>query len=327
MKFQFRNGIIAILVLSILLSPAITWAGEVRIEQLVQFLAIGTGTMTGTYFPLGKAFASIWSAGSDRLKVASQASNGSIENIRLMKSGDLNLAIAQSDIVLAALKGTGSFENDAWPDLKVLMALFPEVVQIIASENSGITSISQLKNRKIAVGSKGSGSAITSIELLANAGIAPSDYEPVFYSYDEAIQGMERGDCDAMIVIAGIPTKAVVELEKRIKITIVSFYPEEIAALTSTLPYLSAVSIPAGTYSTQTEKTETLALMALLVGSARLSDNLVYQLNGMIFDNLDYLQKVHERARDISLQTYMNSVPENTLHPGSLRFYQDRKQQ
>jgi hypothetical protein len=302
-----------------------TASASYKIDRLITFLALGTGATTGTYFPLGNAFANVWSTRLDRVSVMSHSTSGSVENIRLMSRHELDLAIAQSDIVASAIGGTGSFVGEPCAQLRVLMSLYPEVIQLVVVAGSDIQNVTQLRGRKVIVGAPGSGNAMTSLELLAACGIATSDFEPVYISYDEAIQAMERGDYDAAIVIAGIPTKMISELQHRVNVRILSFSPAEIASLTAALPYLSAQSLPAGTYAGQGEAVETIALMAMLVASSRLSDDLASSLCQTIFDNLDYLKRIHERARDVSLDTIMNGVPEGYVHPGALRFYKEHR--
>jgi len=297
-----------------------------KIDRLVTFLALGTGATTGTYFPLGNAFANVWSTRLDQASVMSHSTSGSIENIRLLRRQELDLAIAQSDIVASAIAGTGNFVGEPFSQLRVLMSLYPEVVQLVVLADSGVQNISDLRGRKVIVGAPGSGNAMTSLELMKASGIADGEFEPVYISYDEAIQAMERGDYDAAIVIAGIPTKMISELQRRVNVRILPFSPMEIASLTTALPYLSALSLPENTYTGQTEPVKTIALIAQLIASTRLSDDLASKLCQTIFDNLDYLKTIHERARDISLETFMDGVPEGYAHPGAVRFYKEHKQ-
>ncbi|NLF95367.1 MAG: TAXI family TRAP transporter solute-binding subunit [Candidatus Riflebacteria bacterium] len=303
-----------------------TGSATYKIDRLVTFLAMGTGATTGTYFPLGNAFANVWSTRVEQVSVMSHSTGGSIENIQLMRRRELDLAIAQSDVVAAAINGTGSFLGHPCPNLRVLMSLYPEVVQIVVLADSSIESITDLRGHKVIVGAPGSGNAITSLELMAASGIAKSDFEPVYISYDEALQAMERRDYDAAIVIAGTPTRMISELQLRVPVRILTLTPSETASLTSALPYLAAVNLPAATYHGQDKPVATVALMAMLIASSRLSDDVANSLCRGIFDNLEYLKTIHERARDVSLETIMKGIPPGYAHPGALRFYNSRKQ-
>lgn len=309
-----------------LFSPVFAQAnenGNLQIKRLYDFLALGTGATTGTYYPLGNAFANVWSTRMEKVSVMAHSTRGSVDNIELLRRKELSLGIAQSDIVLSAVKGTGSFAGNAYAELRVLTALFPEVVQIVVAKDSEIQSIEQLRGQKVVVGAPGSGNALTSLQLLENAGIGADQFEPVFLSYDEAIQAMERGEFAAAIIIAGVPTRVIKELQQRIGIRILSFSSNAIIDFTGKLPYLSHISIASGTYPDQKEKIETVALMALLVTNDRLADNLANRLLQSLFANLDYLKSIHDRAADISAANYLKGVPEGFLHPAAAKFFKE----
>lgn len=325
MKLNSIKKGVWLLAASMLVMPHLLFAvgGSFQIERMVTFLALGTGATTGTYFPLGNAFANVWTTGAGNISVMSHSTRGSVDNIQLLRRHELNLGIAQSDTVMSALNGTGSFSGDPYKELRVLMALYPEVVQVLVNADSDINEIGQLRNHRVIVGAPGSGNSLTSFEILAACGVAKDEFTPVYISYDEAIQSMERRDCDAAIIIAGIPTRAISELQLRIKTRMLTFPKQEIERLTAALPYLSPLSIAPGVYSAQPETVDTIALTAVLVADANLPENLAYQLIQGIFDNIGYLQKMHERACDISIETFLNGVPETAIHPGAQRFYSE----
>lgn len=322
MKQRFKKSI-GIFLMLMLLVGTINFAQTndgLKVRQIYQFIAMGTGATTGTYFPLGQAFANVWSARLEKVNIMALSTRGSLENIRMLQKRELDLAIAQSDIVISAVNGTGKFAGAPCADLKVLMALFPEVVQIVVLKSSSINSIEELKGKKIVVGAPGSGNALTAIELLGAAGLNLADFSPIYISYDEAIQPLERREYDAAFVVAGVPTKMISELHQRVPLKVLPFSAEEIERLQKALPYLSHIAIQPGTYAGMNNETQTLALMAMLVSSSRLSDDVVEQLLQTLFNNLDYLQQVHPRARDISTANFLKAVPEGRLHSGSARF-------
>ncbi|MGM0600653.1 MAG: TAXI family TRAP transporter solute-binding subunit [Candidatus Rifleibacteriota bacterium] len=295
------------------------------ITQLVNFIVLGTGSTTGTYYPLGRAFANMWSDKIEGLEVMAFSTRGSVDNLRLMQKRELNFAIAQGDITLSALKGTGNFANSPINELRVLMSLFPEVVQIVVHAESKIKSIDDLKGRRVVVGPQGSGNALTSVEILSARGIELDDFEPVYISYDESIQAMERKDCDAAIIIAGTPTQAVAEMGKRFQIRVLSFSAEEYQYLTKELEYLTLVDIDQNTYKNQNDRVDTLALMAMLVADSRMSDEMAYKLCKVIFSNLESLRQAHERAGDISVKTFTAGIPLQYLHPGAKKFLAEKQ--
>lgn len=299
---------------------------EIQINKIIDFLAFGTGSTTGTYFPLGNAFGNIWTQKSKTMNVMTHSTNGSYENIELLRNHEINIAIAQSDTVTAALSGTGKFSGRKFEDLKVLMALYPEVIQIVVPASSKIENLSDLKGRKINVGPKNSGNALTAVELLSALELPESDYTMINLSYDEAIQAMEKSECDATIIIAGIPTKAISELKKRIPIRIIDISLQTVVQTVNKLPYLSAFTISDDVYGVG-KSTSTVAVMALLIANKDLKEEMAYDLTRMIFENLDYLKLIHERARDLSIKNALRGIKAENLHPGSARYLNEAKSQ
>ena len=317
---------ILLLVMLIITGPVIAQEKDLNIEKIIDFFAFGTGSTTGTYFPLGNAFAHVWTQKSKSINVMTYSSNGSYENIELLRNHEVNLAIAQSDIVSEALNGKGKFVGRPFKDLKVLMALYPEVIQIVVSEKSDIKTLADLKNHRINVGAVNSGNALTAVEFLNELNIKENEYIKMNMSYDEAIQAMEKDECDATIIIAGIPTKVVSELKKRIAVRIIDIPLQTVAEAIQKLPYLSAFTIADDIYG-DNKQTSTLAVMALLVTNSDLKDELAYDLLKMLFDNLEYLKIIHERARDLSIKNALRGIKKEYLHPGAEKFLNEAKQQ
>ncbi len=326
-NYYLLKKYITLILMLFLTIPTFSQEKEYSIEKIIDFLAFGTGSTTGTYFPLGNAFANIWSQKSKRINVMTHSSHGSYENIELLRSHEINLAIAQSDTVSAAIDGKGKFEDRPYKDLRILMALYPEVIQIIvASESTNINKIEDLKGHTINVGPANSGNALTALELLEALNITTNDFNMVNMSYDEVIQAMEKHECDATIIIAGVPTKAVIELQKRIPIKILSVDFQTSIATTAKLKYLSCHTLSDDIYGFG-KSANTFAVMALLITNSDLTDNLAYDLVKMIFDNIDYLKIIHERARDISIKSALRGINEKYLHPGAEKYLNEAKEQ
>jgi TRAP transporter TAXI family solute receptor len=321
---HFTRYILLLSLLAISL-PCYSQEDDLRIEKIINFFAFGTGSTTGTYFPLGNAFAHVWTQKSKSINVMTYSSNGSYENIELLRNHEVNLAIAQSDIVAAALDGKGKFEGRPYKDLKVLMALYPEVIQIVVAESSDIKTLNDLKNHRINVGAVNSGNAVTAVEFLNALNIKEEDYIKVNMSYDEAIQAMEKNECDATIIIAGIPTKVLIEMKKRIPIRIIDIPLQTVAETIQKLPYLSAFTIADDIYGAN-KNTSTLAVMALLISNTDLKDELAYDLLQILFNNLDYLRIIHERARDLSIKNALRGVKKENLHKGAEKYLLEAKQ-
>jgi len=229
-----------------------------------------------------------------------------------------NLTIQEKELLLEeALK----FKDENFKELRAMLSLYPEVVQVITRADSSINSLMDLKGKRIILGSKGSGNSVTAITILRTLGIHEGEFEPAYLSYDEAIGGMEEKKYDAFFLVAGLPTKVVRELKSRIRVKILSFTDDEIKLVCGKLKYMSPIIIKAKTYLDQPIMVKTVALKALLITTTELSSKIVYRLLGVIFNNLSYLKKMHPRAGDISVKTYMEAIPKKFIHEGSLKFY------
>lgn len=321
MKAKFlKINILSIIIVIISSFPLNAQEKEYNIEKIVDFLAFGTGSTTGTYYPLGNAFANIWTQKSKKINVMTHSTNGSYENIELLRSHEINLAIAQSDIVADALEGKGKFINRPYKDLKILAALYPEVIQIVvASETTNINNINDLKGHSINVGPANSGNALTAIELLKTLGLNENDYQMINISYDEVIQAMEKNECDASIFIAGVPTKAVLELKKRLPIKILNIDDKTISSVTHNFKYLTSYTLYSDIYGIG-DRINTFAVMALLITNNDLKDELAYDLTKIIFENIEYLKIIHERAKDISIENAKKGIKTDYLHTGVLKY-------
>ena len=324
---NYKKNIISIIIMVFLSVPLLGQENELNIEKIIEFLAFGTGSTTGTYFPLGNAFANVWSQKSKKINVMTYSSHGSYENIELLRSHEINIAIAQSDTVAAAIEGKDKFQDRAYKDLRVLMALYPEVIQIVvASDCVDINNIEDLKGHTINVGPANSGNALTSIALLEALNISINDFNMVNLSYDEVIQAMEKHECDATIIIAGVPTKAVIELQKRLPIKIIGVDFQKSIGTTNKLTYLSSYTLSSDIYGFG-KTTNTFAVMALLISNTDLKENLAYDLVKMIFENIDYLKIIHERAKDISIKNALRGVDKKYLHPGAEKYLNEQNQE
>jgi hypothetical protein len=284
---------------------------------------MGTGSTTGTYYPLGTAFANVMTSRLKDVNVMAVSTSGSLENIKLLEEKELKLAIVQSDIFYYAKEGQGDFRDGKRTQLRGLLSLYPEAVQIIVPAESDITTVEQLRGRKVILGAKGSGNLKTALSFLSVYGMQETDFTPGYLSYDAAITAIENREYDAFFLVAGLPTKVLTELSDRTEVRILTFSPKDLQKICEKLTFLSPVVIPAKTYRNQKEKIETIALRALLVTTDNLPEKIAWQLLDVIFSNLDYLKRMHPRAGDISWESYLNAIPESQLHPGSARFYQE----
>ncbi len=296
-----------------------------KIKSHINFLPMGTVSTTGTFYPLGFACANIITFRNPGIDIMALSTKGSLNNIRLLKEREVKLAIVQSDIFFYAINKMKKFTDEDHSDLRALLSLFPEVVQIVLPADAKINSIKDLKGKRVILGSKGSGNLSTALAVLSCFDIDETNITPGYLSYDGAISSMENREFDAFFLVAGLPTKVYRELEKRMKLKILTLDTTEVKTICDKYNYFSSASIPAGTYEKYKQPVNTVALKALLIANTDLSDENAFNIVKTIFDNISYLKKMHPRAEDISFEFFKDAIPDGFLHKGSEKYYDQIK--
>ncbi|MCK5686977.1 TAXI family TRAP transporter solute-binding subunit, partial [bacterium] len=195
----------------------------------------------------GFACANIITSRNPGIDIMALSTKGSLNNIRLLKEREVKLAIVQSDIFFYAINKMKKFTDEDHSDLRALLSLFPEVVQIVLPADAKINSIKDLKGKRVILGSKGSGNLSTALAVLSCFDIDETNITPGYLSYDGAISSMENREFDAFFLVAGLPTKVYRELEKRMDLKILTLDTAEVKTICDKYNYFSSTSIPAGT--------------------------------------------------------------------------------
>ncbi|MBP3485616.1 MAG: TAXI family TRAP transporter solute-binding subunit, partial [Oscillospiraceae bacterium] len=180
-------------------------------ERAKEFITVGTGPTSGIYFPIGGAFATALKEYG--YQTSAEATNATGQNIQNILNGDCEIAIAMQDAVMQAYTGTGAYEGKGEAsDLRALMRLWPNYVQLVTTANTGIKSVEDLKGKRVGVGAANSGVEINARMILNAYGITYDDITPDYLAYGEAIDNMKNGQCDAVFVTSGLPNATVTEL-------------------------------------------------------------------------------------------------------------------
>ena len=286
-------------------------------------LAIATGGTTGTYYPLGGAFANIINDYVDGVTANSESTGASVENVNLLNDGEVDFAMVQNDISYYAYEGIEMFEaEEPMENLRGLATLYPETIQIVADAGAGIESVEDLAGKRVAVGAPGSGTEANARQILAAHGLTYDDLEPDYLSFGEASDNLKDGHVDAAFVTAGTPTAAITDLSTQHDVVLISISQEMIDEIISEYPYYAQVEIAAGTYRDQDEAVDAVAVMAMLTVRAELSEDLVYEITKALFENLGDLESAHARGADVSLEGALDGMSLE-LHPGTQRYFDE----
>lgn len=289
------------------------------------YISIATGGTAGTYYPLGGALAKIFNDNIEGVNANVQSTGASVENVGLISKGEAEISFIQNDITYYATTGTEAFEGkEKVTNLRGMAMIYPELVQIIATEESGIKTVEDLKGKKVAIGAPGSGVEANARQVLAVHGMTYDDLGKADYlSFNEAADQLKNKQIDAAFLTAGIPTSAVTEVGQTSKIVVVPIASDKIAKLNETYPFYTEVVIPANTYGGQSTDITTAAVMAMLVVSDKLEDDLVYKLTKEMFEKRQVIIDTHSRGNDIKLETALKGMPIE-LHPGAKRYYDEK---
>ncbi|MFK2913696.1 MULTISPECIES: TAXI family TRAP transporter solute-binding subunit [Pseudomonas] len=287
------------------------------------FINILTGGTSGVYYPVGVGISQIYSHGIEGSKTTVQATKASVENLNLLQAGRGELAFALGDSVADAWKGDA--EAGFKTPLKKLRAIagtYPNYIQIVASKESGITSLSDLKGKRISVGAPKSGTELNARAIFKAAGLTYQDMGKVEYlPYAESVELIKNRQLDATLQSSGLGQAAIRDLAATLPVVFVPI-PADVVTRIGNNAYQPA-TIPANTYDGQNADVSTAAINNILVTRADISDELAYQMTKLIFENLPRLVTAHAAAKDIQPENAAKNLP-IPLHPGAERYFKEK---
>jgi len=289
--------------------------------ETVSQVIIATGGTAGTYYPLGGGIANIISENTDT-EASAQTTGASVENMRLIAKDEVDLAFTQTDIADYALHGTEMFEAPV-ENLKAIASLYPETIQIVLPGDTDITTVADLKGKRVSVGAPGSGVEANAKQVLEIYGLTFEDLQAEHLSFGDSATKIQDGQLDAAFVTAGAPTSAITELSATKGVKILPLEQDKIDALIAKYPYYALDVIPSGTYSGQDAEVNTVAVKAMLVVRSTLAEEQVYNMTKALFENLDKLVTINKKAEAISLDTALDGVSLE-LHPGAAKYFEEQ---
>ncbi|MEH6403134.1 MAG: TAXI family TRAP transporter solute-binding subunit [Sneathiella sp.] len=309
---------------------------SVAVAQDVTFFRIGTGSTSGTYFPIGALIGAAitsppgsrdcedgGSCGVPGLIAAAQTTRGSIANIKGVLNGTLETGLAQSDIVYAAFHGQGAFEGNEQGEayLRVIANLYPESFHLVVRNGAGIETFSQLKGKRISIDLPGSGTRANAKTILKAYGITDKDYIPVEANPDKAVNLLKKDELDAFFFIAGYPAGAVAELADDGLIHLLPITGTVAGQIIHEHQFFSLSMIPANTYKGIGE-TQTLAVSTQWIVNAKTDADLVYGITRALWHprNRKMLDGGHAKGKLIRLETALKGIA-TPLHSGAEKFY------
>ena len=325
MKKLFSVCLLA--VLALVFSTSAGMAGMDSKERGKYFITVLTGPSSGIYFPIGGAFSSF--LGKLGYKTSATATGATAENINALNTNQGELAIAMADSVIQAVEAFGAYEGKPEAkNLRALMGLWPNVCQIVTTENSGIKKFEDLKGKRVGVGAPNSGVELNARMMFEAHGMSYKDVRIDYLSYGEAIDQMKNGLCDAAFVTSGLGNATIRELGVSHKVAFVPVEGEARVRLIKKYPFYIESVIPAATYGTA-QDTQTAAVMNIMLVDVKLPDEVVYDLLENIYSpaGLEAIGVSHAQAKThIKPETALRGIVGTSVpfHPGAVKFYTDK---
>jgi TRAP transporter TAXI family solute receptor len=302
---------------------ALTAAMTVNVAaHAVEFINVLTGGTSGVYYPMGVALSQIYGKALPDAKISVQATKASAENLNLLQTARGEIAFTLGDSLSDAWKGDeeAGFKVPL-KKLRTVAAIYPNYIQIVATADSGIKTLADLKGKRLAVGAPKSGTELNSRAILKAAGMSYKDLAKVEYlPFGESVELMKNRQLDASLISAGLGVAAIRDLATSVKMTIVTI-PADIAAKIGD-PAYEVATIPAKTYEGQTTEVATIKVQNFLVTHEGVSADTVYKMTKSMFDNLDTLHAAHAAAKAISKEAGPKNPPV-PLHPGAEKYYKE----
>lgn len=286
------------------------------------FINVLTGGTSGVYYPMGVALSKIYGDKIANTRPSVQATKASVENLVLLQQGRGEIAFTLGDSLDAAWKGDeeAGFKSPL-KKLRGITAIYPNYVQIVASKESGIKTLADLKGKRLSVGAPKSGTELNARAILGAAGIAYKDLGKIEYlPFAESVELMKNRQLDATLQSAGLGVASIRDLASSVEIVVVEV-PK--AVIDKAGPPFISTPIPANTYGGQTTDVNTAAVVNYLVTHDGVKEELVYQMTKNIFENLGELGSSHSAGKSIKLENALDGMPV-PLHPGAARYLKEK---
>ncbi|HEX6980117.1 MAG TPA: TAXI family TRAP transporter solute-binding subunit [Alphaproteobacteria bacterium] len=293
-----------------------------------KFVTIGTGGVTGVYYAAGGAICRL--VNKDRkshgIRCSVESTGGSVFNVNAIRSGEIDFGMSQSDVQYHALKGTGAFKDQgAYGDLRAVFSVHPEPFTVLARADANVKTFQDLKGKRVNVGNPGSGTRAAMEELLNALGWKMSDFSlAAELKADEHGAALCDNKIDAFFYGVGHPSANIQDPITVCGAKLVSITGPAVDKLVAERPYYAKVNIPGGLYAGNPEPTPTYGVLATLVASSRVSDDVVYNVVKAVFENFDEFKRLHPAFANLNPKDMIKNGNSAPLHNGAAKYYKEK---
>ncbi|MEM7073882.1 MAG: TAXI family TRAP transporter solute-binding subunit [Pseudomonadota bacterium] len=292
------------------------------------FITIGTGGVTGVYYPTGGAICRL--VNKDRkdhgVRCSVESTGGSVYNTRTIREGELDFGVVQSDVQSAAMEGVRAFENDEpYGELRAVFSVHPEPMHVMVRSDSGIESVMDMKGKRVNIGNPGSGTRVLAGVLMDAAGVSPDDFAlAAELKSSEQSAALCDGKLDAAIWAAGLPNGSSMEATSTCDIKLLDLTSSGMDKVLAENAAYAAAGIPGGMYPGNPEDVQSWGPKATFVTDASTPDEVVYVLVKAVFENFDDFKKLHPAFGRLTEEQMIKDGLSAPLHPGAEQYYKER---
>ncbi len=291
-------------------------------EEAQEFLTLATGSTGGTYFPLGGAIAGVWNNHLDHVRVSTQSSGASVDNVQLIDAGEVDLGMAVNGIAADAIEGAGDFEEAL--DFAFVGNVYGEVMQVVAHADSGIESIADMEGQTVAIGPPGSGTEVVARAMLEAEGLDPdADIDARQESFGDAADGLRDAQIDAIFAILALPAGSIEDVGTTTDLNYVSIGDDLMQTLLDQDPTVSALEVEAGTYPGQDDVVVWPTNWATLYAPTDLDEDIVYDLVRVLYEENEEIAAAHAVGSQIQIDTALDGRAGIPMHAGAERYYDE----
>ncbi len=307
-------------IISILLFTALIFTGSAFAKTT--FISIGTGGTGGIYYPYGGGVAELWSKNVKGVKAVAEVTGASVENVKLAHKGETVIGEVMGDVAVAGYNGLSKFKGKKHNILSMAI-MYPNLLQVVALKKSGITNIEQVKGLNISTGSPGSGTNFMAEAVLNALDIPLDSFSDSRLSFTESANALRDGTIKVGVWSVGPGTSSILDLSTTHEINILPFTADQTQKILDSKSTYAGVELAGGIYRGVDKPISTIGVWNVMICQKSLDTDLVYSLVKVLFENNDFLKKIHPSAA--------YTTPENTvkyssipLHPGTIKYLKER---
>jgi TRAP transporter TAXI family solute receptor len=318
----------ACLHLAATLSITLAVAGVARPAAAQQkFVTIGTGGVTGVYYAVGGAVCRLMNKDRQKtgIRCSVESTGGSVFNVNAIKSAELDFGLAQSDIQYNAAKGNGQFKDSPVGDLRAVFSVHPEPFTVLARKEAGVAKFEDFKGKRFNIGNPGSGTLASMEELLKQMGWTRADFSlAAELKADEQGTALCDNKIDGFFYGVGHPSAAIQDPTTACGAKLIPLTGPAVDALVKEHPYYAKAVIPGGMYANNPNPTQTYGVLATMVTSSKVPDDVVYEMARAVFENFDEFKKLHPAFANLDPKRMVKDGLSAPLHPGAVKYYKEK---